>query len=422
VSRAIILVGWRAAAAGQAALVAAALFALFVNGTTWIGAWKAALDMATGSLVLIGPVAAGWAALTYAGLSSQGMPEFAASMSRGTRGWLSPALVVWYSGCCATLIAAVIATGAADAAGGKADPRGLWILGEAFAVLAAQVMLGAVLGSVLVGPWAAPIAASAVFALGPLSVLGYLPGVFDTGSVTGSLVGQAWSGRVLGLQSAVAIGLAVIAGCLLAQKVSPTPAWELRFAAIAAAAVTVAGWSMLDSGGHERYAYERSGPDWACRGEQPRVCLDAETTRPLNALAAEMKREAAALIAVGAHVPSVFDQQVPGSTPRAGHGSIIFRDGGELQAAADRQAVALSLATPTACAAFSTATPPLRALRVQIVMADWIAAHGGAGHGVSFGPAEEAWVHADTAEQATWVARTYDDLAACRLSYVRLPY
>ena len=82
-TRVVLLIGHRGLVAGAAALLIAALVVLVSHGATWIGTWKAALDTATGSLVLVGPVAAGWAALTYSGLASRRVADFAASTVRG---------------------------------------------------------------------------------------------------------------------------------------------------------------------------------------------------------------------------------------------------------------------------------------------------------------------------------------------------
>lgn len=421
-TRVVLLIGHRGLVAGAAALLIAALVVLVSHGATWIGTWKAALDTATGSLVLVGPVAAGWAALTYSGLASRRVADFAASTVRGRRAWLSPALVIWFAGCLTVLLAAAIATGVASALGGKPEPASVWILGEAFAVLAAQVSIGAVIGSVLIGPWAAPIAASAVFALCPLSVVGPLPGIFDTGSVAGSLVGQTWSAHVLVLQAAVGFGIAVVAGCLLVSRVSPALTWGAGATAFVAAGLTIAAWSALESGGHERYIYESSGPEWVCSGDTPRVCLDAETARPLAAVSAEMHRQAAALVDAGVELPETFDQLVPGAEPRPGHGAVEFLVFGDLSASADPDTVARSLATPTDCPEFSASTPPTRALGARVVVADWIAAQAGTGRPIMFGPAEAAWLRTDSRTQERWIVQAYDALATCRFGDLRLPF
>src|SRR4029079_17943894 len=120
------------------------------------------------------------------------------------------------------------------------------------------------------------------------------------------------------------------------------------------AAMSLTAWSVLESDGHERYRYDTSGPEWTCRGELPRVCLDVETTRPLEAVAAEMHRQAAALVDAGIDVPDTFDQAVPAAVPRAGHGIVEFLVLDDLRQTANPTMVAESLATPTLCPQFSS--------------------------------------------------------------------
>jgi hypothetical protein len=418
----VLLVGRRALIAGAGALTIAALFAMFSIERDWVGSWKAALDTATGSLVIVGPVAAGWAALTYAGLHARRMPDFAASVIRGRRAWLSPLILIWLVGCFTVVGASAVATGLAQSLGSRAEPSQFWILGEAIAVLAAQVAIGALIGSIVVGPWAAPIATSAVFALGPLSVSGFVPGIFDTGSAAGSLVGNTWSVRVLALQSLTAMGLAVAVGCLLVKQVTPVRAWVSGGIAVAVATVTAIAWSVLDSGGYERYAYESSEPEWVCRGQSPQVCLSAETPRPLAAIATEMSRQAQALIDAGVRLPETFDQSVPGSRPRPGHGVIELPGTGELQTGVAAESIAGSLAMPAYCPAFYHQLSPIRGERAQVVLADWIGAQVQAGRGVMFGARERAWLASDRAGQEEWVRKTYDALAHCRLRTVTVPF
>jgi hypothetical protein len=141
------------------------------------------------------------------------------------------------------------------------------------------------------------------------------------------------------------------------------------------------------------------------------------------AVSAEMHRQAEALIDAGVELPETFDQIVPGAaTPRPGHGAVGFLVFGDLSASADPDTVAQSLATPTGCAQFSAPRAPMRALRTQVVVADWIAAQAGSGPGGMFGPAEEAWLRTDSQAQARWIVQAYDALVTCRFNDLRLPF
>jgi hypothetical protein len=418
-----LLVGRRTIALALPALVAAGLITIFVNNTRWIGSWRMALDWATGSLVLIGPVAAGWAALTYAGLAQHGWHRFAAATIRSGRALLDPLLTIWIVAVAALLITTTTTLTISSLAGSRATPADLWVLGEAAAVLAAQVSIGAAIGLASRGLWAAPVAAVGVFALAPISALGHLGGVFDTGSVTGSLVGQTWSVQTLGWQSATALGLAGLLTCGLVLSVAAgARGLVLALAGISAVALA-GGWAVLDQSGRERYAVDSAPPSWICRVGTPQVCMDASTTRPLDSVAAEMQRQAAPLIAAGVAVPVRFDQEVPARPPVRKHGVLLFVSSSETAASADPQSVALSLATPRPCAEYAAASSPTRALRAHVVLADWIAVRAGV-HGAEarLGSAEERWLSGPLAEQQRWVVETYEQLANCDFGPIDVPF
>jgi hypothetical protein len=420
-SRTAFLLGRRITIAALAALVGAGMVTLLAHGTDWLGSWRMALDQGTGSLALIGPVAAGWAALTYAGLAQQEWPAFAAGMSRLHRAWLDPLLVVWLAGLAALVVTTALALVLASLAGSRSDLPSLWILGEAAAVLAAQVGIGAVIGLLLRGLWAAPAAAVAVFALGPMSALGYLPGMFDTGSVSGSLVGQTWSAAVLGWQAVMTIGVAGLACSLLWWRVAPTRHWVWSAVTLVVGASAIGAWTALEAVGHERYAYDDKPTQWVCRGDAPQVCMDSYTVRPLDALAEEMSRHAAALIGVGATVPDTFDQAVPGKSPDPDHGVILFVSSGETNTSANNRSVSFSLAKPRGCEEFSSSSMPMKALRAQVFMADWIGTQAG-DTVAAWNRAERNWLDLPVAEQADWVVTTYEQLADCDLDAITLPY
>jgi hypothetical protein len=422
VSRAAFLLGRLTTSLALVAMLGAGMVTVFAHGTEWLGSWRMALDQGTGSLALIGPVAAGWAALTYAGLVQQEWPIFAAGTSRLRRAWLDPFLVVWLAGVGALLLTTALVLVLSTLAGSRSALPDVWIVLEAAAVLAAQVGIGAAIGVAIPGLWSAPVAAVGVFALGPLSALGYLPGLFDTGSVSGSLVGQTWSFAVLGWQSLLAIGVAGIAACFLWWRAAPSlsPSWLALWLAFAAS--VVAGWSGLETVGHERYAYSTTPTEWVCEGTAPQVCMDSYTTGPLEAVAAELHRQAAALLTVGAAVPDTFDQFVPGSASDPGHGSITFYDAGETSSVANDRVISLSLATPRQCEGFSSERPPMKALRARVALADWIGSQVADSPVAAWNQAEEDWLDRPVDEQSDWVVSTYSQLAECDLDAIDVPY
>jgi hypothetical protein len=425
VNHAVFLLGRRDCCVAIMTLVAAGMVTIFANGTPWVGSWKMALDWGTGSVVLVGPVAAGWAAFTYASLGQRGWPEFAAGFGRLRRAWLDPVVAIWMTASAAVLITTSTTLVSASMAGSRAATSSLWIIGEAFLVLAAQVGIGAVLGHLMRGLWAAPLAALVVFALAPMSVLGYLPGVFDTGSVSSSLVGQTWSIPVLGWSSALTAGLAALCMCALMVRVSPAQRWTIWVTAVVALATLLTGWSVLEYGGHERYRFDRSTPEWVCRGVRPLVCMDADTTRPLDFIASEMERQARVFAELGAPVPvpGRFDQQVPGRVPAVDHGVLFLLADDETGSSVDPRAVSLSLAMPRPCEDFVGSSVPLKAVRAQAVIAAWIADRADVPHADAvLGRGEQLWLHLDIANQADWMVTTYTQLAACDLGSIRLPF
>jgi hypothetical protein len=134
-----------------------------------------------------------------------------------------------------------------------------------------------------------------------------------------------------------------------------------------------------------------------------------------------MHRQASTLVDVGVEIPPTFDQDVPGAVPRPRHGLIEFVGLGELQSTADPGSVADSLATPTACPQYSAPRAPMRALRVRVLVADWISVQAGVRIDAMFGPAEEAWLRSDPEAQQHWIVMAYHGLKTCEFGPIRMP-
>ncbi len=395
-------------------LVAAAV-AMFFGGTPWTGSWKMALDWASGSLALVGPVVAGAAAAVYSRLRMHDWEVLVGQSCRGPWPWLHPTVALWAIGMGAVIVAAAVSTTIAATHGSAPAPGELVVVVLSASVLASQVLIGAWLGTRFPGPWAAPIAALGVFGLGALSSAGLIPATYRPGGVTGTLAGQGYDVRSILAQSAVAIAVAAVAA---AATLAVVWAVRVRMAYLtAAAAVALAvGCAVGGLGDGGRYTFV-SVP-LRCVGGSPVVCMSADTTRPLRRLSAAVVMSAAPLRSLGVDLPERWVQDVPGREPDPGSGVLLFVDRGETRESVDPYAVAISLATPAPCAALRGTAPPGRALEVQSLVASWISvANGQPAPGLT--GQVRTWLQSVAAR--SWVAPAYRHLKACDLDSLRIP-
>ena len=396
---------------------------MFAFGATWVGSWKMALDQATGGVFLLGAASAGLAAWTYARMRAEAWDRLTAGSARGLRGWIAPLLGI----CTAALVAlggcVLLATTMASLAGSRAAPITLGMTVQPASALICLTVLGATLGSLMNGWAAAPLAAAGALLLAVLSDTGLLPGLFRTGGVTGALQAQTFDRGVLGWQSAVLISVAGLLLLVLASHTVPGVRRPVLLGlAVLPLLIAVVGWHELGTRGHERYRIQAGTPALTCAGARPRVCLSVDTTRPLDALAAELHRQAGPLTAVGAVVPETFQQLLFTPVP-AGTGLILLTRDEQLSRTPAPSSASLSLAIPRDCPAYSAGRPPERALAVRGVLVDWIGSRNGVRATLSDGsPAERAWLGLPVAEQAAWVRDTYRKLSACELTTLTLPY
>jgi len=396
-------------------LIAAAATAMCVGGTPWTGSWKMALDWTSGSLVLVGPVAAGIAAWHYSRLQRSVLAIVIRQAGRGPRPWFRPAV-----GIAAAVVAVLVATGLlattiADRNGSVPAPHQLAILLLAVPALVAQVMIGVWLGTRFPGPWAAPVAAVGVFGLGAMSSAGVIPETFRTGGVTGTLVGQEYDATTLLAQGTVALAVVAVAVVAVLRVVWPTPP---RVTSGVATVVVAAAAACVLSGasGEERYVSVPVG--LRCAGDAPEVCMAVDATRPLRGLVPELAAYTAPLRELGAPVPRRWVQSIPGRGRNLDDGVLIFVNSDNAAATVDRRALAISVATPADCAAFHAPVPPVEALQAQGLLADWILTERG-GPASGSDPGTVRWL--GSAAARTWVLATYRSLAACDLERIRMP-
>lgn len=401
--------------------LAAGCLVLGLGGATWMGSWKVALDWGTGTLILVGPVCAGICALTYSTMSSRRWDLLVAGMRRGYVAWLGPMLGVWVLGLAVMLACTGVVLATASALGANASPTMLWAVPLVSMTLAAQVGIGAVVGASLPRAFSVPLAVVTTFLLETLSVSGTIPGIFRTGGVTGPLAGETYDFSVLRLQALVCIATAAACALSLAFHIVLVRSSVALFAVLGALALAIPPWWALESTGHDRYIPEPS-PRLVCKGNAPRVCLSADTVRPLDGLSREMNRQAEPLLELGIEIPDRFVQSLPGARHES-DGLVIFVDAGATAATIDPRTVSLALATPRACPQFFSKRAPVRALRSRGVLADWIATENNVpGIGVSKTSREGRWLNRPVSEQAAWLSSTYAALSDCRLNDLTVPF
>lgn len=397
-------------------LVAAGLVAIHGTGLLPAASWKQALDRGTGSTVLVGPVAAGLTAWHYARMRQASFAGFASATPKDLAAWFGPAVLVWLQASAALLVVTSVAIGTTTILGIPAHPGDLPILFQALTVLATYVGLGACLGALVGQTWIAPVAVVLGYLLMFFSVWGLLPGTFDTGSASGSLVGNEFDFTVIALQGVVALGVAT--ACLLgALSVLAARHWVL--VTVLGLGVLGGAWALhrLDSTGHERYAYADGPIPLTCAGTEPEVCVQRDAPRPLEAMTREFAVQAMMLEELGFDVPARF--QVPEFFRRNPRGiGAIFLGDQEARKVVDPRLVSEALGTPGDCAEYYADIPSMRDLDVHSLLIRWIADRLGTDRQNPDG-ALGRWMHSDAGLQ--WALTVYPRLANCDFTGLTVP-
>lgn len=407
----------RALALTTLALVATGLVAVYSRGLQAHATWRQALDWGTGSAALIGAVAAGLAAWQYARMRQAQFAELVSSTPRDLAGWCGPAVLVWLQASAALLLTIAATTVTTIAVGIPSHPGDLPILLQALAALATYVALGACLGAIVGQPWIAPVAVVLAYLLLILSISGFLPGTFDSGSVTGSLVGMEFNVAVIALQGVVALGLA--AACAFgALRVLAARHRVVSAVLVLALVAGVGAYLRLSSSGHERYAYLDGPVPLTCAGTNPEVCVARDAPRPLESLAAEFAKQAPALEQLGFDVPRRFQVTEFFRQNPPGVGAIHFVDDLEASAEVDPLLVSEALATPGDCAAYSADVPDMRVLTIHFVLQEWVADRLGVRRQDSDSDLGR-WMRSPAALE--WARTVYPGLASCDFRGLDVP-
>lgn len=409
-----------------ATLVMVGLAVLLLPGAlSWWGSYATALDWGNGSAFLIGPAAAGIAATRYAQMVVPGWSLVVGGSPRRLPAWLEPALVVWFLSFAAVLALSVAALTVTLVTGGVGGhPRGFLAWGATAAVLLASVALGAAIGARLGRAWSGPVAAVCVYALGALGALGIVPNIFDVGPGGQFLVGLKISASFVAQQIVACLAVAGVVLLVLQHRLYNLRTWL----SVAASCVVVIGAVVISVGlGGQRYVVDSAPPKLSCAGANPVVCLAEETSRPLDALAREMDRQAQALRRLGVELPRRWVQAVEGArlgTPEVG----VMRIPIDQVAArtVDPEVVSFALASPSECRQFSSnilSRSEQRGLLAPYILGDWIASVNGVADRGRLGMnREDAWLADRSKEQRDWVRKTYPRLRNCDLGAIRPPF
>jgi len=398
-------------------LIGVGLVAIQGNGLLPAASWRQALDRGTGSTVLVGPVAAGLSAWHYARMRQASFAEFVSATPKDLAGWLGPAALVWVQASTALLVATAVATGTTVQLGIPSHPGDLPILLQALVVLGTYVGMGGCLGALSGQTWIAPVAVVLGYLFMFFSVWGLLPGTFDTGSATSSLVGNEFDFGVIALQGVVALGFGT--ACFLG-VLSVLAARHWILAGVLGVGLLAGAWSLhrLDSTGHERYAYADGPVPLSCAGTAPEVCVQRDAPRPLKAMTREFAAQTAELEELGFDVPARF--QVPEFSRRnpPGVGAIVYVGDQEARSDVDPVLVSEALGTPGDCAQYYADVPDMEALNVHFLLEDWVADRMGSDRQNPDGELGR-WMHSDAGLQ--WAQAVYPKLARCDFTGLTVP-
>lgn len=389
------------------------------RGARWLGSWKLALDEGSGSIVLLGPVAAGIACGVYVRLRRSHVDDLLSQAARPWRGWTAPALAVWALSGAAVLLLSLSTTTGAWLAGSKACPQLWWAIVPGLLVLGAEVSLGALIGSLAQHYWVVPWVAVGTFLLFLLTRLGIIPVVFDTGPTTGALIGETFYPPWFLFQAVAAAGI----GCVALAASHPALfrsshlAWRATtlLSAAMAAITLLALRAPLDR-------YEPAPPTAdACIDGHPTVCMTQDGHRPLPDLASKMESLARPLLDADVPLPEKFVPIESISAADRGVGILSFFDEEELAREVDDAVAARSLATPARCPAFFADQPPPETyFSAYGFLVRWLLVQSGDEDAPTEGSLARWWA-LPVGQQYPWLRATYAALTDCRLDDLGLP-
>lgn len=353
------------------AMVAVTLAVLF-SRSGWAWDLGHAVSWASSSTLLLGPLSAGVAAFDMWRQRGRGLRSVERSALRGWQGTLTLAVAVWtyaaLAWATAMALAISISTFRYEGSG-----LGTWwpVLIQAPAALLGATLLGAVIGSLVRGVGAAPLAVGAVYTTTAMAdiVLG-TRSVLAVEGATMSLVGLRPRGDVL----AVTLALDLVLGAAFAASVVRREHGRSRKALVSACAASLAvlacatGLVTLDAReGH----LEPSTAERVCVLGDIEVCGPPEGEAIYRVAQRSLAAGISQLETAGLELGQKSYDHASAASSRAGVLSVdtalLDRDGG-----LDAWDVASTLSTPTLCEEFFDADPPVELLEGQWNLASWM--------------------------------------------------
>ncbi|GAB3070050.1 hypothetical protein [Nocardioides zeae] len=398
------------------------------RGTPWLGEPSWTVARIAGSVIILGPVVAGLAAMDAARWNEEQLTATLRALPRSAVARWHVVLANAAVGVAVLLVvqAAGYAANVAVGVGYVASPGSalLLVLGGG-AVLVGSAAVGALVGLLWGSVLAAPLAAAGLYGLALLALSLDVPALF-------AVIGGA--NGMVGLRAATSAFVALV-GFHLFLTVAVLAAYTLRDGVVrrrvagpvlgAGTAGAVAVAAVLVVTDPDQVVIDDRPVAWTCAGTEPRVCLPRESPRQLDWLAAEMHELAEPLVAAGATVPATYRLEVPGQRRDLAEGSFAPLDTGRLtRPAGDPQEVAVYLSTPAPCAAYSdpSGPPPAIVHETREVLRVWLLVRNGLAdpadfRTAGFGP----WLAAPLEEQESWVRTTYEQLRSCELDRLTPP-
>lgn len=409
-------------------LLLVAVGVVLSRGTPWLGEPSWTVIRIAGSVIVLGPVVAGLAAMDAARWNEEHLTATLRSLPRSAVARWHVVLANAAVGIGVLLVVQAVGYVAnlAVGVGYVASPGSalLLVLGACAALLgsaAVGALVGLLWGSVL----AAPLAAAGLYGLALLALSLDFPSLFAIMGGAGGMVGlRAGTTAFVALVGFhVLLTAAVLAAYALRDGVVRRRPAALLLAAATGGAVAVTTWTVVAD--PEQVVVDDRPVAWVCAGDQPRVCLPRESPRQLDWLAAEMHDLAEPLAAAGATVPGTYRLEVPGHDRDLAEGSFAPLDTGRLtRPEGEPGDVAAYLSTPAPCAAYSdpAGPPPAVVHETRELLRVWLLVRAGLADPADFGEAWFGpWIAAPVAEQEPWVRTTYEQLRSCDLDRLAPP-
>lgn len=387
------------------------VFLVLFSRSGWSWERSQAVSWATACTILLGPLAAGLVAFDVWRRQTSTMRELAASTRRGTAGIFALALAAWLLAVLAWLSGLGVALAMASS-NGAAGPVPWWTIVQGLLVMLACVCIGALIGATFRSVAAAPVAAVVCYLVPIGANIFGLQGFMTAGGATAPLIGITQDRTIAVVLVLAAALAAALAWAMVRRSTAPTDAFVSVGAAVLGVAL-VGSLVYLNTLSPVLRTMQPSASAEVCVGSSPEVCGPGEGAA-LYAVAADDLQSAGQLLSKdGVPLRDRYDYPrgdimiPPGGAGMLSLSPSEVTDDGHL-APWD---VALTIATPSVCAAYYGDSPPDDLLDAQGSLATWIVDRLSGEGGDS--PAD-----ADGAQRAMEALQTCDGGAAGSWTYV----